>query len=151
MTGVRQLIRKEPLETMVININGDSITLPSETEMLRIKAVLILKRNAVRDYIDFAALAEHLGDEKAAYAMRDFDLLYPQESGESSLQQLLAQLSNALPFDLDNTDLKKYKKLKPQYQDWNIILSVCASIAQTIFEKVLSPAVNISSGLKPKP
>jgi len=55
-TGVRQLIREEPLETTQIEYQGQTITLPTEAEMLRIKAVLILQRNATRDYLDFVAL-----------------------------------------------------------------------------------------------
>jgi hypothetical protein len=63
-TGVRQLIREQPLETTQIEYQGQTITLPTEAEMLRIKAVLILQRNATRDYLDFVALADHMGDEK---------------------------------------------------------------------------------------
>ena len=44
LTGVRQLIRKKPLETQTIRWRGRAITLPTLAEMLRIKAVLILKR-----------------------------------------------------------------------------------------------------------
>ena len=50
-TGIRQLIRQEPLETRQIEYYGESITIPTLSEMLRIKAVLILKRNATRDYL----------------------------------------------------------------------------------------------------
>jgi hypothetical protein len=56
-TGIRQLIRDEPLETAVLDYRGVQLTLPSQAEMLRIKAVLALRRNATRDYLDFVALA----------------------------------------------------------------------------------------------
>ena len=46
-TGVRQLIRDEPLETAVVDYHGARITVPTEGEILRIKGVLILKRNGV--------------------------------------------------------------------------------------------------------
>jgi hypothetical protein len=46
-TGIRQLIRKEPLETRQIESYGELITLPTLPEMLRIKAVLILTRFSV--------------------------------------------------------------------------------------------------------
>lgn len=42
-TGVRQLIRDEPLETTTVDFQGERITLPTEGEILRIKGVLILK------------------------------------------------------------------------------------------------------------
>ncbi len=65
-TGIRQLIREQPLETTVVNYGGQAITVPTKEEILRIKSALILKRNATRDYLDFVALADQLGDEKTA-------------------------------------------------------------------------------------
>ena len=41
--------------------------------MLRIKAVLILKRNATRDYLDFVALAERLGPDRVFAALANLD------------------------------------------------------------------------------
>lgn len=63
-TGVRQLIRNEPLETAQIDYQGENITVPTEAEVLQIKGILILKRNATCDYLDFVALSEHMGSEK---------------------------------------------------------------------------------------
>ena len=48
-TGVRQLIREEPLETIVVDTVGGPLTIPTHEEILRIKGVLILRRNATRD------------------------------------------------------------------------------------------------------
>ena len=48
-TGVRQMIREEPLETGDVSIAGVSLVVPTEEELLRIKAVLILRRNATRE------------------------------------------------------------------------------------------------------
>jgi len=84
-TGVRQLIRSEPLETTSVVYRDQEITIPTDSEILRIKGILILKRNATRDYIDFAALANHLGEEKVGTALVSFDRLYPQDSGQSAL------------------------------------------------------------------
>ncbi len=41
-TGVQQLIREIPLETQEISYRGLALTVPTDAEMLRIKAVLIL-------------------------------------------------------------------------------------------------------------
>ena len=71
-TGIRQLIRQEPLETTQIDGFGESVTVPTMAEMLRIKGILILKRNATRDYLDFVALADALGDERVVAALRLF-------------------------------------------------------------------------------
>lgn len=76
-TGVRQLIRERPLETNEVFVGRVPVVVPTEAEMLRIKAVLNLKRNATRDYLDFVALAERLGDAGTFAALADLDLLYP--------------------------------------------------------------------------
>ena len=136
-TGVRQLIRAEPLETCKIEINGAAITVPTQAEMLRIKAVLILKRNATRDYLDFVALADILGDAATVAALSRFDELYPQPNGESPLMQLAKQLANPLPFDIDGTDLKEYKCLVPKYQDWTGVMAICQHIAVDVIQPML--------------
>lgn len=135
-TGIRQLIRDEPLETAVVDYHGARITVPTEGEILRIKGVLILKRNATRDYLDFVALADHMGDECVAQALQSFDRLYRQESGESPLQQLQVQLANALPYDLEETELSEYKNLDPRWHDWQAVQAVCSHLATVIFDLV---------------
>lgn len=133
-TGIRQLIREEPLETAELNYLGQSITLPTEAEILRIKGVLILKRNATRDYLDFAALADRMGDEKIVGALWRFDELYPQENGESPLQQLQIQLGAPAPFDLDDVKLAEYKNLDPRWHEWSVVRDVCINTANIIFD-----------------
>jgi hypothetical protein len=133
-TGIRQLIREEPLETAELNYLGQSITLPTEAEILRIKGVLILKRNATRDYLDFAALANRMGDEKIVDALQRFDELYPQENGESPLQQLQIQLGAPAPFDLDDVNLSEYKNLDPRWHEWDVVRGVCINTANIIFD-----------------
>jgi hypothetical protein len=132
-TGVRQMIREQPLETQEVAIGDVRLVVPTEEELLRIKAVLILKRNATRDYLDFAALAERIGPERIKHALASLDQLYPQASGESALQQLQVQLANPMPYDLENTDLKEYRKLHPKWHDWNRVKENCAIIAVDLF------------------
>jgi len=135
-TGIRQLIREQPLETMVVNYGGQAITVPTKEEILRIKSALILKRNATRDYLDFVALADQLGDAKTATALSDLDRLYPQPNDESALQQLQIQLANPLPYDLEETRLTEYKNLAPKWQDWNSVKAACNRCATTVFDRV---------------
>jgi hypothetical protein len=135
-TAVRQLIRDEPLELAQIEYRGEIITLPTEAELLRIKGVLILRRNATRDYLDFVALADHVGPEETVDALRAFDRLYPQPSGESALQQLQIQLSNPLPYDLDDLDLSEYKNLSVRWRDWQTVKAVCLDCAVLIFDQI---------------
>jgi len=135
-TGIRQLIREEPLETTVVDYLGARITVPTESEILRIKGLLILKRNATRDYLDFVALADHMGDEAVALALEPFDRLYPQPNGQSALQQLQVQLASALPFDLEETELSEYKNLNPRWHDWQAVKATCARLSSLVFDRV---------------
>ena len=110
--------------------------MPTETEMLRIKAVLILKRNATRDYLDFVALAERLGPDGVFTALANLDGLYPQPSGESALQQLQVQLAHPLPYDLDGTNLAEYRRLDAKWHDWQLVSGRCAALAADIFRRL---------------
>jgi hypothetical protein len=103
--------------------------------MLRIKAVLILKRNATRDYLDFVALGAAMGEEHVARAMESFDRLYPQPSGESPLQQLQVQLANPMPYDLKDITLSEYKNLDPKWHEWNRVAATAAHLGGVIFDR----------------
>lgn len=102
--------------------------------MLRIKAVLIVRRNATRDYLDFVAMSDLMGLDATLAALTDFDRLYPQQNGQSAKQQLQIQLANPLPYDLDETNLREYKCLKPEYQDWRDVAEKCRAIANRLWE-----------------
>jgi hypothetical protein len=132
-TGIRQLIRDEPLETKQVTHQGHVITVPTEAEMLRIKAVLILKRNATRDYLDFVAMQDRLGEAGTLAALRSFDRLYPQPNGESPTQQLLVQLAKPMPYDLEETRLSEYKLLALRWHDWKTVSQACARCSARLF------------------
>jgi len=139
LTGVRQLIRKKPLETQTMRWRGQAITVPTPAEMLRIKSILVLKRNATRDYLDFLAIFEKLGEAASAQALRSLDRLYPQPNGESPLQQLVVQLSYPLPYDLEETRLGEYRRLVPQWRDWNVVRRACVRSAVCLFDRLAKP------------
>lgn len=136
-TGIRQLIRKEPLETVILNIQGAKLSVPTEAEILRIKAVLILKRNATRDYLDVAALVDNLGRLRTVEALERFDVLYPQQNGQSALQQLQVQLADPLPYDLDVSELPKYKNLDPRWHTWKNVVTACRQCSNWILEDIV--------------
>ncbi len=150
-TGVRQLIRNDPLETQQVSVRDHTITVPTKAEMLRIKAVLILKRNATRDYIDFVALHDRLGMKGTLTAMGSFDRLYPQPNGESPTQQLIVQLSSPMPFDLSQTDLSEYKKLSSRWQDWSVIRKACVECALELAPALKLPTLSKDDALMPQP
>ena len=134
-TGIRQLIRDTPLETQEMEASGVRLRLPTPAEILRIKAVLILRRNATRDYVDLAALAEHLGPATAVAALGSFDALYPQPDG-SALQQLVIQLATPQPFDLEGTHLAEYKNLASRWHDWTAVSAVLADLAARLLDEI---------------
>lgn len=136
-TGIRQLVREEPLETTEVEVDGVRLKVPTKEEMFRIKAILVLKRNATRDYLDLSALGQLLGDEGVRRALMRFDELYPQSNGASALQQLANQLADPLPYDLDDTNLAEYKHLSTEFQDWNHVRSICAYLAVDIIHGML--------------
>lgn len=150
-TGIRQLIRDEPLATTVVEHRGGRITVPTEAEILRIKGVLILRRNATRDYLDFVTLADHMGDENVALALQSFDRIYRQDNGESPLQQLQVQLASAQPYDVEGIDLDEYRNLAPRWHDWNVVKAACARLATVIFDRVceLHAARGVDRGSSP--
>jgi len=135
-TGIRQLIRQQPLETTVIDYKGESLIVPTQAEILRIKGVLILKRNTTRDYLDFVALADHMGGKQMVGALLQFDALYPQENGESAIQQLQIQLSNPLPYDLEEVELSEYKSLASKWQDWGNVKIAAVNYSILIFDSL---------------
>lgn len=134
-TGIRQLIRETPIETVEMTFGENTIRIPSPAEILRIKAILILKRNATRDYLDFAAIAEGLGPKKTIEAMSPFDEIYRQNNGESPLMQLEIQLSNPMPYDLESDDLSEYRQLAEEWRSWGKVSDTCKQIAVTLFDQ----------------
>lgn len=133
-TGIRQLVRTAPLETTVVR----GLRCPTPEEILRIKAYLIVRRNATRDYIDFVALFDRLGVRRALRALQPMDQLYPQTEGTAVSQQLAMQLTEPKPWDLAQTDLRRYKALKPPYTDWAEVQRRAAAAGQKLIRQTLT-------------
>ncbi|MBA2475756.1 MAG: hypothetical protein H0V40_07370 [Actinobacteria bacterium] len=138
-TGIRQLIRRRPLEIEQIEAAGVTVTVPTLPEMLRVKAWLILRRNATRDYLDFAALADRLGEDVAASEAAGLDAYYEDQIGPGGRRiatQLTKQLAAPAPYDLSEVDLRRYRKLDPRWQDWAAVVDACRSIARRLLSTV---------------
>ncbi|MBF0555509.1 MAG: hypothetical protein HQK96_13290 [Nitrospirae bacterium] len=130
-TGVRQLRRARPLETTVMRMGSHDVVLPTLPEVLRIKSFLCLERNATRDYLDLAALAEHMGINVAGEALWSMDDLYKQKSGGAWVvrTQLMMQLAAPPPYDLDKVDLAEYKGVRPPFDRWEHVADVCGKLS----------------------
>jgi len=124
-TGIRNLIRTEPLETETYESKNGTIVLPTLAEMARIKAWLIITRNATRDYIDFVALADKIEGrddlDAVVAALTPMDRLYPQKNGASPLLQLTKQLAEPKPHDLGAGDLSVYRVVAERWRDWKTV------------------------------
>jgi hypothetical protein len=135
-TGIRHLRRSQPLETTIMRVGGYEVTLPTLPEVLRIKAFLSLERNATRDYLDFAALATHMGTDAAIKALWRLDDLYPQKNGDSWAvrTQLVMQLAAPPPYDLDEVELAEYKGVQPPYVHWSHVAAVCGQVSDRVLK-----------------
>lgn len=131
--GLRQLRRSRPLETTEIEIDpGVVVVAPTAAEALRVKAYLVVQRNAVRDFLDVVALAEHLGRAAAVGVLQGIDRYYVDRSGDpaSVLTSLVLALADPSPRDPDVIEeLPRYKRLDPRWHDWAEVLSVCRDLA----------------------
>src|SRR3990172_6009813 len=110
-TGVRQLVRRRPLEVEEVETPVGTLRVPTPDERLRIKAWLILRRNATRDYLDFVALADRLGVDAAASLALGLDDFYEDQIGAGGRRiatQLAKQLADPAPYDLSHIDLLTY-------------------------------------------
>lgn len=136
--GIRQLIRQAPLETTTV----DGITIPTLAEMVRIKGWLVVTRNAVRDYIDFCALAERAGSTFDS-AMQPMDRVYPQpDNADTTTQQLAKMLAEPRPYDFDPEEdaLTVWRALKPPWSDWTLVVRYCRDLSARLFDLLMDPS-----------
>lgn len=131
-TGIRQLIRKLPLEIEERSVEGMSLRVPTLEETARIKGWLILKRNATRDFLDFVALADKLGADESCGVILSMDHYYEDQIGPGGQRislQLIKQLGEPKPYDLSKVDLAHYRGLAKRWQNWNTIVGFCRELA----------------------
>jgi hypothetical protein len=131
--GVRQMIRKTPLEVTAVSVpSGYEVTVPTIEETLRIKAFLIVRRNQTRDYLDLAALADCLGVEKASSVLVGIDEYYADQAddGDGVASQLIRQLSDPKPADASVIDqLDSYRRLRKRWSKWDEVAGVLGDVA----------------------
>ncbi len=135
--GLRNQRRSAPLETTVVKLPGNrQLRLPTVEEMLRIKAFLVVERNAVRDYLDVAALSRHLGLRKSAAALERMNELYAEFAGEGGdmLGSVIVKLAKPDPYDLTEIDLSEYKGIVAPWSDWRAVERQCRSLAVALLD-----------------
>jgi hypothetical protein len=140
-TGVRNLIRRRPLEVEEMAVGSSKVRVPTLEEMARIKAWLCLIRNATRDYLDVVALAERLGPDAAAEVVLSMDDYYADQQGEGGRRvatQVAEQLAEPRPDDLAEVDLRFYRRLDRRWQDWGAVADACRRVAVRVLERAVA-------------
>lgn len=138
-TGIRQLIRRRPLEVEEVHVGDRSLRVPTLEEILRIKAWLALRRNATRDYLDLVALTERMGRREAARVIVGMDEYYEDQVGPSGLRiatRLARQLAEPAPYDLSDIDLARYRQLDDRWRDWENVEDTARSLAADVLDLV---------------
>lgn len=139
--GVRQSIRRRPLETARVELpSGARLTVPTLAEALRVKAFLVVRRNRTRDYLDVVALADRMGVEDAdiaATTLRAIDDYYADQHGEGDgvASQLARQLAEPRPADPSTTrELHRYRDLDPRWHEWGVVSAASRRLAAAMVE-----------------
>jgi hypothetical protein len=138
-TGVRNLIRRRPLEVEEITLGDRTLRVPTLVEITRIKAWLCLLRNTTRDYLDFVALADRLGHETAVGVVLSLDEYYADQLGPGGRRvatQTAKQLAEPRPEDLSGVDLPAYRELDRRWQDWAAVVDGCRLVAVGVLDRV---------------
>jgi len=138
-TGIRQLIRRRPLEVEEIRVGDRSLRVPTLEEILRIKAWLVLRRNATRDYLDLVALADRMGRSEAARVIVEMDEYYEDQVGPGGRRiatQLARQLAEPAPYDLSDIDLARYRQLEDRWRDWGNVVDATRALAAEVLDLV---------------
>jgi hypothetical protein len=133
-SGVRQLIRRTPLELAEVELpSGHRLRVPTIEETLRIKGYLVVGRNQTRNYLDVAALSDRCTVKRAAAVLTHIDDFFgdqrsPEAAGVAT--QLARQLADPQPADTRTTSqLAHYKGLDARWSDWASVVAVCKNVS----------------------
>lgn len=135
--GFRQSRRTTPIETTVIETFFGKLVVPTLDELIGMKAYLAYSRNATRDYLDFAALSECIGQDGVLTALLKLDERYGELQTASVSLEVAKTLTKAEPFDLEEMDLSNYKALASEWQDWRKIEKICRRFGILLGEKLI--------------
>lgn len=138
-TGVLQLRRTRPLEVTELQVKGHRLRVPTADEMLRVKSWMIVYRNATRDFVDVAALADRCGVASSGRVLSAMDAYYADqhEAGRGVTSQLARMLAEPRPYDLDRIDLESYRELEPRWREWGQVERTCGELAVQVLAAVV--------------
>lgn len=122
--GFRQLKCSQPIETQTVQTEAGPLVVPTLEEMICMKAFLAYDRNATRDYLDFAALSECTSADNVVCSLLKLDARYGELQTASIGLEVAKMLCAAAPFDLDETELPRYKGLTEKWRRWETTRSI---------------------------
>lgn len=136
--GVRQMVRRRPLEVVVLRLpSGRGLRVPTPEETLRIKGFLVVRRNQTRDYLDVVALAAAMETGHAADVLSHIDDYYADQlaSPDGVVSQLVRQLADPRPADAAVTrQLSHYKRLDSRWHTWSAVVAASQDLATQIVQ-----------------
>ena len=135
--GFRQLKRSAPIETQTLLTEAGPLVVPTLDEMLGMKAFLAYDRNATRDYLDFAALAECTTPQSVLDALLKLDARYGALQTASVGLEVAKALCAAAPFDLDESELPRYKGLTEKWHRWGTTRAICQHFGVLLGEALI--------------
>ncbi len=109
------LSRRAPMETTTVQLpTGDRLQIPTGAETLRLKGYLIMCRNTVRDYTEFAGLVDQLDTETVADVLAGMDRYYcgPHPRNRWVATQLVRRLADPQPVDADAAGRAEWAKVR---------------------------------------
>lgn len=136
--GFRQSRRTKPIDTTAIETFFGKLVVPTLDELIGMKAYLAYSRNATRDYLDFAALSECVGQDEVLASLLKLDDRYGELQTASVSLEVAKTLAKAEPFDLEEMDLSNYKALVSEWQDWRKIEKICRRFGVLLGERLIS-------------
>jgi hypothetical protein len=131
-TGVRQMVRRRPLEVEEVSVGERVLRVPTLEEILRIKAWLVVTRNRTRDYLDAAALSDGIGIDPAGGVLARMDDFYAEVNRrpEAVATQVARQFADPAPKDPSvRKRLASYKHLDARWHDWAAVVETLRDVA----------------------
>ena len=137
MIGYRQLKRQEPLEKQDLDTPDGVLPIPTLVELIRVKAYLISDRNYVRDFYDFAELAQLLPRAEVVEALVQLDAKWSTSQRPGVALEVLKTLADCQPVDDPAEVFMQLKFLKPRVANWNAVQKICRDISTELSVKLI--------------
>ena len=125
----RQLFLIKPIRSIKIkNKSGDYMILTID-EITIFKAVLVAKRNHIRDFMEFASLTEYIGIQKEVIRI----LTSINKGSDVDWTFAIAKsLLDPNPSDLDSVGQHSYDNLEEHWNDWSSVKLICQKYGQLL-------------------